>query len=240
MRTQAILKTIAIFAFPATFLFTACDPTAIKGEGDILTETRDVKDFTGVDISVEGEVHILQGQAFKVEVKAEESILPYLETVVENGSLHVYFSHNVRNVDGLEVEITMPQLKTVQVSGSADVHTHGTFAGGTLNVGLSGSSNTTLSDLDYQYIATNVSGSGHVLLNGKALELDANVSGSGGVDALQCPVKNAEVHVSGSGTVKVKVSDKLIAHVSGSGSIRYEGDPTVEKHISGSGSVVKN
>ena len=69
--------------------------------------------------------------------------------------------------------------------------------------------------------------------------MDANLSGSGTIDAVQFPVKTAEVHVSGSGNIKLKASEKLIAHVSGSGHVRYEGDPAVEKHISGSGSVTK-
>ena len=239
MRTQVILKAIALLALPTVMFLASCDPNAIKGNGDVLTETRNVQDFNGIDVSVSGDVHVTQGQTFKVIVRAEENLLPYLETEVQNGSLHIYFSHNVRDVDDLEVEITMPELKKVQVSSSSHLHTHGTFNGNTLNLGMSGSGEIKLSDIDFQYINADVSGSGNIQLIGIGKELDANVSGSGTIDALQCPVETAEAHVSGSGTIKLKVSDALVAYVSGSGHVRYEGSPDVEKHISGSGSVTK-
>lgn len=239
MRTQSIWKTITLLALPGILFFTACDPNAIKGEGDILTENRGEKDFKSLQISVPGEIHITQGQNFSLKVTAEETLLPYLETEVKNGYLHVYFSHSVRNVDDLEIEITMPELKNVEMSGSGKLHTHGDFSGGTMNLNLSGSGEMKLANLDVAYIAANVSGSGSIHLKGAAEELDTHVSGSGEVNAFQCPVEAAEAHVSGSGVAKVQVSDKLIAHISGSGHIEYMGDPVVEKHISGSGSVIK-
>ena len=240
MRTQVIGKAIALLALPVALFITACDPTAITGNGDVLTETRNEKDFKGVEASVPGEIHITRGQTFNVSVKAEENLLPYLETEVKNGSLHVYFSRSVRDVDHLEVEITMPELKNIQLSGSAELHTHGNFTGGTLNLGVSGSGEMNLDDFGYEYVAANVSGSGKIQIEGAgAEELDANLSGSGMIDAVQFPVKRAEVHVSGSGNIKLTASEKLIAHVSGSGHVRYEGDPAVEKHISGSGSVTR-
>jgi len=239
MRTQSIVKTISLLALPALLLFTACDPTAIKGEGDILTENRNVQGFKSLETSVSGEIHITKGETFSVKVTAEESLLPYLETEVKNGYLHVYFSHNVRDVDDLEIEITMPELKNVDMSGSAHLHTHGAFTGATMNRGLSGSGRMDMNDLDYAYIAAHVSGSGTLELKGRGEELDANLSGSGEIDAFQCPVKIAETRVSGSGMVRVQVSEKLIAHISGSGHVQYKGNPVVEEHISGSGSVVK-
>lgn len=232
-------KALAFLTIPALSLLTACD--SLKGEGDVLTEVRNATDFSGVDASVSGEVHITQGDTFSVTVKAEENLLPYLKTQVESdGALHVYFSRPVRDVDHLEVEITMPELKNIQLSGSGQVHTHGNFSGGTLNLGVSGSGEVDLDDFDYKYVAANVSGSGKIQVAGAgAEELDANLSGSGTIEAVQFPVKTAEVYVSGSGTIRLEASEKLIAHVSGSGHVRYEGNPVVEKHISGSGSVTK-
>jgi hypothetical protein len=238
MRTQAIIRTIVLLALPAALFFISCDP-ALVGSGAILSESRQVDDFTGVDISVSGNVSIIQGDTFRVQVRAEENILPYLQTRTEGNNLHVYFSRNVRDVDGLEVEITMPELKHVQLSGSARLETDGAFSGNTLNLGLSGSGRILLDDMNYPFIAANVSGSGAILLKGQSEEVEFSVSGSGEVDALQCPAKTAEVHVSGSGTVRLNVSDALEAHISGSGDVWYEGSPSLDTHISGSGHVRK-
>lgn len=238
MRIPAFFKSIALLALPAALFFASCDP-ALIGSGAILTETRTANDFTGLDVSVPGNIYVTQGQTFSVQVRAEENLLPYLQTRVEGKNLHVYFSRNVRSVDGLEVRITMPALKNVQMSGSGRLDTDGAFAGNTLNLGLSGSGRLYLNDMTYPYIAANVSGSGKMFVNGQSEDMDLNMSGSGELDALGCPTKVAEAHLSGSGTIRVRVSETLKAHVSGSGTIWYEGSPSLESHISGSGKVRK-
>jgi len=45
--------------------------------------------------------------------------------------------------------------------------------------------------------------------------------------------------VSGSGTARVDVAQKLKARVSGSGDVYYEGDPVVDGDVSGSGKILK-
>lgn len=239
MRTQSILKTALLLALPAALVFTACDPTALQGNGDLITETRSVSGFDGLNISVPGEVHITSGSTFKVEVTAEENLMPYLETDVRSGKLHIYFSRNVRDVDGLRVDITMPELTFVQLTGSANLHSHQAFTGNALELEVTGSGEVNLEQLDFESIQTTLSGSGTITISGIANKLDADLSGSGEINAFQCPVKNAEVHVSGSGMARVNATQKLVAYISGSGHVQYKGDPAVEKHISGSGSIVK-
>lgn len=238
MLSRFFLKTATLLTIPVAMLIVSCDP-ALIGSGAILTENRDVQDFTGLHISVPGDVSVTRSDTFGVQIQAEENLLPYLETERKGNELHIYFSRNVRDVDGLRITISMPKLKNVQLSGSADMATHGTFSGGTLNLGVSGSGSLMLDDMQFPYIAANVSGSGEIGLRGQTEELDIHVSGSGEVDALHCPAKVGEVHLSGSGSVWLTASDLLKAHISGSGNVWYEGNPMLDTHISGSGRVRK-
>lgn len=238
MLNKSVLKTIAIVLFPALLVLPSCDP-ALRGDGDIVKETRDEKDFTGLNVSVEGKVNVKLGTTFKVEVQAEENLLPYLKTEIEAGELHVYFSRNVRDVDGLEVSVTMPALESLHLAGSAELVTDGVFEGSDLDLSVSGSGEARLNFIDYDDLKIHLSGSGYIELKGAAGEMQANLSGSGHIMALQCPVREADIHVSGSGSAKVDVVEKLIAHISGSGEVLYEGDPEVESEISGSGKVKK-
>ncbi len=239
MLNKRIMRTIALLVLPAFMFFTACDPTAIKGSGDIVKEVRNEKDFNGLDVSIPGKVVIHSGTAFKVEVQVEENLLPYLKTDVEAGKLHIYFSYNVRDVDNLVVTVTMPELTSVDLSGSAVLVSNDVFSGQLLDLNVSGSGNIQLSHIDYNKEAAEVSGSGHIGLSGEAIVLEASISGSGQLDALNCPVKNADAHISGSGSVKLNVSDLLKANISGSGDVMYTGNPVVVADISGSGSVQK-
>lgn len=231
---------MALLILPALLLFTACDPDAIRGDGDIVTEIRDEKDFTGINMSVPGKINIKQGSTFKVEVQVEENLLPYLTTEVESdGNLHIYFYKEVRDVDGLVVSVTMPQLESLDLSGSAIVVTNGVFEGPSFDLDVSGSGKVTMNFIDYDDIDVQLSGNGRIELEGTGGELNAQISGSGDIVALDCPIREAEVHISGSGSAKVDVQQKLKAQISGSGEVYYEGDPVVESEISGSGKIIK-
>jgi hypothetical protein len=240
MLNKRNLRALALLILPALLLFTACDPDAIRGDGDLVTETRDEKDFTGLNVSVPGKINVKLGTTFKVEVQVEENLLPYLRTEVESdGDLHIYFYKEVRDVDGLVVSVTMPQLETLDLSGSAIVVTDGVFEGPSLDLDVSGSGKVTMNFIDYDDIDVQLSGSGRIEVEGTGGELNAHISGSGHIVALDCPVREAEVHISGSGSAKVDVLQKLKAHISGSGEVWYEGNPVVDSDISGSGKIIK-
>jgi hypothetical protein len=218
-------------------LFTACDPDAIRGDGDLVTETRDEKDFTGLNVSVPGKINVKSGTTFKVEVQVEENLLPYLRTEVESdGNLHIYFYKEVRDVDGLVVSVTMPQLESLDLSGSAILATDGVFEGPSLDLDVSGSGKVTMNFIDYDDVDVQLSASGRIELEGAGGDLNAHISGRGDIVALDCPVREADVRISGSGAAKVDVLYKLKAQISGSGEVWYEGNPVVSSEISGSGS----
>ena len=238
MLNKRILRTIALLLLPNLLLFTACDP-ALRGNGDLVTETRNEKDFDGLDVSVPGKVVVRLGDEFKVEVQVEENLLPYLKTEVESDILHIYFSRNVRDVDNLVVMVTMPKLASANLSGSVKFVANDAFDGDILDLDISGSGLVEMSNINYKKLSIELSGSGNLDFRGEAVVLDASLSGSGHLNALSCPVKAADIRVSGSGSVKVDVADTLKAHISGSGEILYEGDPVVDADISGSGRVKK-
>lgn len=240
MLNKQKLGALALLALPSLLLFTSCDPNAIKGDGEILTETRTEKDFTGVDAAVPGKINVKHGPIFKVVVQVEENLLPYLKTEVEsNGVLHIYFSEEVRDVDGLVVSLTMPALESIRLSGSGTVATTGLFSGASMDIDVSGSGEVVTDFMDFDNIDVQLSGSGEIELHGTGGILKSQISGSGDFEALDCPVREAEVSVSGSGTARVDVAQKLKARVSGSGDVYYEGDPVVDGDVSGSGKILK-
>jgi len=239
MFNKIILKSALLFASTLLF-FTSCDFNGTRSEGDLVTETRSAKDFHALDISVPGKVIVHTGPAYKVEVQAEETAMPYLETEVKNGSLHIYFSRNVHDVDDLVITVTAPAFDAFDISGSAEVIVDDSIEGVSLDVDISGSGDLELSNAAYDHIDLNVSGSGDIIMKGVADQSIAfTVSGSGSLEALDCPTPKATVKVSGSGTVKCHVLDTLRATVSGSGDVLYLGNPDLDVDISGSGKVRK-
>jgi len=84
-----------------------------------------------------------------------------------------------------------------------------------------------------------ISGSGNIsaIGVGTAISQDISISGSVSLNALNLPVQNSEVSISGSGDCKIYATETLNASISGSGNVIYKGNPVVTSSISGSGTV---
>lgn len=236
------IQKLLIYFIPAImpiFIISCDDVFGVRGTGDIVTEIRDVDNFHALDISTCGDVELRVGPTFKVEVSCEESIIPFLETLEDNGVLKVHFDRDVRDVDGLRVVATAPNWDGIEISGSADVDAPDQIGGNILDISIFGSGDVKVFKADFNKIKTRISGSGNITVSGIADDLSCTTSGSGDTDASGCPVLTAKVNISGSGNTRVNVQNQLDVTISGSGDVDYLGNPTVNSQISGSGRVHK-
>jgi hypothetical protein len=93
-------------------------------------------------------------------------------------------------------------------------------------------------DIKGDVVKAEVSGSGKMAIKGYATSMDAVVSGSGSINAFNCPLEKAKIKVSGSGVAELNVTDTIEATVVGSGSVKHKGNTkNATKKIYGSGSV---
>ena len=218
----------------------ACDNVfGIRGKGDIVTEVRDVKDFHALDITAPGQVELRVDSVFHVEVTCEESVIPYLLTIEDNGVLKIHFDRDVYDVDHLNITVSAPSWDGIEIGGSADVDVPDAIAGDLLGLKITGSGNIRVFKADFNKIKARLTGSGDMRIEGKANDLDCGISGSGNFDALDCPVETARVQVSGSGDVRVDVSESLDVTITGSGNVEYRGAAQVSSQVTGSGKVRK-
>ena len=95
------------------------------------------------------------------------------------------------------------------------------------------------SQLSCDQITIDVSGGGDVKLGGKAGEGELRVSGGGDVHAYDMAFDELSFHISGGGSARVHVLQKLDGHVSGGGDLYYKGNPNAETSTSGGGDVHK-
>ena len=223
--------------FCAIFL-TSCDPT-LRGRGEVVTETRNEKNFHAIDFCASGRVDVYTSPVYSLEVSCEENIIPYLETRVEHGVLKVYFSRNVWDVDNLRIRVGAPNWDGFDLSGSGSIYVNDPIFGQHLDLDISGSGKMNVTDADFLSSNIHVSGSGDLFLSGLADDLHASVSGSGNINALEFPVKNAVAKISGSGNIRLNVLETLEVDISGSGNVEYIGNPQVNSHVSGSGNIRK-
>ncbi|MDX2414872.1 MAG: DUF2807 domain-containing protein, partial [Bacteroidales bacterium] len=94
----------------------------IKGSGDIETEKRDLSGFTGVQTATGIDIYLTQGSKFEVIVEADDNLIEYIKTRVDDGILKVSFDKiNVTWSEKKVVHVTMKEIDYIKASSAGDV-----------------------------------------------------------------------------------------------------------------------
>ena len=242
MRIHPILAVAAIAAFAAGTAagcsITGNGPWLNRADltGATTTEVRDVDGFTEISMGGDADLTVIRGEHVSVEVTADSGIQDHIETAVEDSTIRIRQAYSiVGSSPAVKVAITVPNLTSLSLSGSADATVSG-IQGDSFDVNTSGSSDVHL-DGDVGNLTVSVSGSGDLTVTGTADSLDASVSGAGTLSGSDLAAAAANVSVSGSGDVTLHVRDALDARVSGAGDLTYLGDPTVTVETTGAGEI---
>lgn len=197
---------------------TADSRTVVEGSGTAATETREVARFTSVDLAGSNNVSIAVGGERSIRVHADDNLLASVTTRVRDGELVIDDRGSFRAESPMSVDVTVPVLDAVTMSGSGTMRVEG-VGGASLSVALSGS--------------------GVVRVSGYTDRLQATLDGSGDLFLDALTSERATAVVSGSGSIRLSTAQALDASVSGSGTISYAGDPSrVTKEVTGSGAIV--
>jgi hypothetical protein len=187
----------------------------IDGSGPIVSESIDLFTFDGFDFQAAGEVTVVPATTQQVVVRGEQNIIDALNRDVLNGVWNIGFSECVGQVSELRVEISLPELRSVTLSGA-----------GTIDA-----------ETEASAIETVLSGAGTVTLSGRSASQSIALEGSGTVEAFDLVTDETTVLLSGQGSVNVTANEQLNADLTGSGSVLYKGDPRLNVRITGAGSV---
>ena len=210
----------------------------IHGSGAYVEEVRSTSHFSGVSNATAARIEILQGPSPRLRIRAEENLLPYINTRVENGVLRIYTDPNVilRPRQQIIVELDVVTLARLQSSGSGDINAP-LIDAGRIEVITSGSGDVYLSRLLADTLVVIASGSGDVQSSGDILRVRITHSGSGEIDTRELLASEVDAVLSGSGHATVRARDWIYAIVAGAGSLRYYGSPVVQQSVTGSGRV---
>jgi hypothetical protein len=222
----------------SAFLFYSCE--SINGSGHIQTEKRNVGRFDGVQASGSMDIEVTNGDNVSVEVEADDNILPYVITKVDNGLLDVYLKPHISfNNVHTKIYVTAPDLRKLSVRGSGNIRGRNMIHNNrSISTGISGSGDID-ANVDAPDIRAEISGSGNLSLRGRCKNFEGSISGSGDLKCSDLLSENTEVSIFGSGNAHVYSSVHLKASTTGSGDIFYRGNPSSpEVSKTGSGNVV--
>jgi hypothetical protein len=210
------------------------------GSGNVITETRNVGEFTAIEVDYPAQVTVTQGDQVSVKIDAEDNVLPGLKTQIRGNTLEIFYKVedgkrvNPRNM--VQITIVVKDLKDVEFNSAGELTLEGITADD-LDVAISGAGNVKLNEIDVKNLAVGLSGAGSATASGAAENLKLIISGFGSFNGGELHSKTAAVTLSGAGSVTTWVDEKLDALISGAGSVNYYGTADVTKNISGAGNV---
>lgn len=231
---------------------------AVVGSGNVVSESREARDFDQITLFGVGTVTVTQTGEESLTIEAEDNILPLLTSEVRERELVLGVQHgaNISPRARIHFIVTVDSLRGLRVSGAGNIEvarlttdtlrlaisgtgnlTAPEVATESLQVDISGAGNIDLKRLSANEVEATLSGTGSVTLVGHATRQEISLSGAGSYEAAEFASEQARVKVSGVGSARVNVGQRLDAKISGIGSIYYTGQPQITRSVSGLGSI---
>ena len=211
------------------------------GSGNIITENRQERGFTGVNIGGPFKTTLQQGPDYKVRVEADDNIIDDIKTEVRDGKLKVYFKQkniSLRNAT-VNIYIEAPAIEHISASAAADVKTTGYLTGGRKMTFHSSSGASLNATLDAPDVEADASSGSHLTLKGKTRQVDTQASSGAELDADELLSENAKAQASSGASIDLHASVRLNAQASSGASVDYRGNASVSKQASSGGSINK-
>jgi len=212
----------------------------VRGSGVAATEDRVIAGVSTVAMSAFGDLYVESGAQESLRLEAEDNLLGYLQTYLDNGTLRIrkIGSVDLRPTLPIEFHLTVPALDGIVHTGVGSVEAVG-LTGAALVVVHSGVSTMNFDDLDLGVLEVTMSGVGEIEASGTVNRQQVVLTGVGTYEAEGLDCVDAEMTLSGLGSATLRASGTLDVTISGSGSLGYYGDPVLTVNGTGSGQVTR-
>ncbi|MEX1247998.1 MAG: head GIN domain-containing protein [Anaerolineales bacterium] len=233
----------------------------ISGSGNLVTETRDLGQFSSIDIQYPSDVVVRLGDSETIAITADDNLMPQLVTQVSGDRLVIRteernWAQRVNASETVQIIVTLTDLQKVDFNSAGSLVVE-SLAADQLEFSLNGAGSVTLNGVTAEEVAFRLDGAGSATLIGVDLgkltlrldgagsvdatgnvdELDVRIDGLGSMNAEGLTAQTATVNVNGLGSATLRVELELTVNIDGLGSVNYYGSPNVHQETDGLGSV---
>jgi len=236
------MKNIAIYLIiPCVIsLFASCDTNqieCIRASDNIITETRDLKDFTGVVFNNWGEVYLTQGPEYSFTIQGPENVVELSTTVIQNEILIIGTEACFNGSYDLRIEITAPDFNLINLVGGGKIASEGNLTGDNISVEVLG-----IGEIKMDFIAdtlyTTISGQAELNYEGSVVKHKLINSGQFTLNAYLLETDHTNINNNGTGSSYITANESLTVNIEGSGNVYYKGNPDVQSNILGTGEII--
>lgn len=246
----------------AAALLIGCTTT---GPGSVVSEEKDLTDFTYVEVEGTFEVEITQSDSFSITISADSSFFDYVAVTKAGETLRIYlnprhtFTDFTLQARTLKAKITMPNLYGLELSGASKATVSGFKSSHDFSLDISGASSLAMDDITVGDVELAISGASQITgsinasdtifeisgatkvdLEGSANNIILNASGASKVNLADFLLRNAKVRLSGATEATLNVSGRLDSVLSDASRLYFRGNPTMGNISVSGASTIKH
>ncbi len=229
----------------------------IVGSGNLITQEMDFTDFTRLEIGHVFQAKVTRSDSFFISITVDDNLLQYVVVRKSGNTLRIYLKEGCTYIGTTKiVEITMPKIDKLSLSGASRVEVSGFRSSDRLELEASGVSSFNIDDLKAGDTGFEISGGSHVVgsieiangrfnvsgassidLEGYAGDISIEASGVSHANLANLSVSNATVKISEASVVTVNASGTIDGNISGASRLTYLGNPALTIEMSGDSTV---
>ncbi|MES2850675.1 MAG: head GIN domain-containing protein [Bacteroidota bacterium] len=228
-----------------TLLFTAFVSNAQQTlVNDANAEKREItSSFNAIKVSGGIDLYLSQYETESIAVSAsEDKYKANIKTVVENGTLNIYYESKAGWTKGnkkLKVYVAFKNLERLEAGGACDVQVAGTIKVSALSIDMSGASEFK-GAVNVSTLTMQLSGASDTKISGNAGSLTVESSGASDFKGYDLITENCTAKASGASDINITVNKELNVHASGASDIFYKGTCVIKDlHTSGASTVAR-
>jgi len=212
---------------------------SINGNGKVVEQTRNLGEFDKISVTRGMNVFISQGESCNIVVKADENLLEYIETTVDDGTLKVSCTRNIRKASSKKVFVTLPDLESLKTTAGSNVNSETPIKAKKLEIKSNAGSNVRMS-LDAGALTLSATSGSNIYLDGITRSLKLKVNSGANIKAGELKTEDCEVEMSSGANVWINASSALKGSISSGANLFYTGEPaTLQIEKSSGGNLIK-
>ncbi len=210
------------------------------------TENREVTDFNAISVSTGIIAELTQGEINSLSISVSDvKYLPYLKTVVENGTLKIYVEYKEKKMWNkqdknrkIKAFVTYKAINKLTAGSGAIVNTKNAITSPALALDISSGAQFN-GEVKVTDLSADQSSGAISKFTGTAVNTTVDMSSGAVCTANNFTSENAILTASSGAVLKMGVTKMLTAKASSGGTINYKGNPTLDKNTSSGGVVSK-
>ena len=210
----------------------------IDGNRNVVTMERPISnDFENITVSQGLDLYITQSNSVALNVEADENLHELIKTEVEDNTLKIYTSSNIRSAASKKIMLEIEDISAIKATSGSDVFSTNTIEANDLTLETTSGADMKL-DVKTNTLNCRVTSGSDLKLSGSTELLVAEATSGSDMKAANLKAVTSKVKASSGADISVNTSKELTARATSGADIRYVGNPTVvNKSDTSSGSV---